>query len=85
MNIEIKEKDMIIGFPMELPKKPRLFEFDTENKIVDIFVRKDPKCPYPFHKDDWYHQGFYLDEFLTFLKLFLHNIGIESIFTSEEL
>ncbi len=63
-----------------MEKKPKLFEYDKENKIVDIFVRKDPDCPFPFHENDWYHQGFYLDNFLIFLGIFLEDIGITSKF-----
>lgn len=53
-----------------VPKNPGFFEYDRDNNIVDIFVRKDPECPFPFHKDDWYHQGLYFDEFVTRVKLF---------------
>ena len=51
-------------------KSVKLFEYDKENKIVDIHIRKDPDCPYPFHLEDWYHQGFYLTEFIIYLKDF---------------
>jgi len=53
-------------------KNPKLFEYDSKNKAVDVFVRKDPRCPFPFHKDDWYHQGFYLDDFALRIKQFFH-------------
>ena len=51
-------------------KNPKLFEYDSKNKAVDVFVRQDPQCPFPFHKDDWYHQGFYLNEFVLYLNDF---------------
>ena len=51
-------------------KKPRLFEYDDKNKIVDIFIREDPDCSFPFHQDDWYHQGLYLEEFIIYLERF---------------
>ena len=66
-------------------KDPKLFEYDKNNNIVDIFVKADLTCPFPFHKDDWYHQGFYLQSFITYLKLFLekHNLPYEVILKSE--
>ena len=62
-------------------KKPKLFEFDSKNGIVDIFVKQDPDCPFPFHEEDWYHQGFYLHYFMIYLKLFLerHNLPYKVI------
>lgn len=54
-------------------KKPKLFEYDSKNNIVDIFVKQDPQCPFPFHEDDWWHQGFYLEEFIIYLESFLRN------------
>ena len=53
-------------------KKPKLFEYDSNNRngVVDIFVRQDPGCPFPFHEEDWYHQGFYLESFVLFLNDF---------------
>ena len=52
-------------------KNPKLFEYDSKNKIVDIFVKQDPDCPFPFHKDDWYHQGFYKEEFIRIVDEFI--------------
>ena len=65
-------------------ENPKLFEYDSnngKNGIVDIFVKEDPACPFPFHKDDWYHQGFYLSSFITYLKLFFerHNLPYKVI------
>ena len=55
--------------------QPKLFEFDPKNNIVDVFVYRDPDCPYPFTitntENVWYHQGFYLKEFLIILEVFL--------------
>ena len=53
---------------MQIKKNPKLFEYDKENDIVDIFVRKDPDCPFPFYSSEekWFHQGFYLNEFILF-------------------
>ncbi len=48
-------------------KNPKLFEYDSINNIVDIFVKKDPKCPFPFHMNDWYHQGFFLKNFIIYV------------------
>jgi len=54
--------------------QPNLFEFDPKNEIVDVFVYKDPTCPYPFTvtntENIWYHQGFHLKEFMILLELF---------------
>ena len=61
---------------MEPYKNPKLFEYDPENKIVDIFIKKDPTCPYPFHEEDWYHQGFYLNEFILFVNDFFRRYGL---------
>lgn len=47
-----------------------MFEYDETEDIVDIFVKKDPICPYPFTNKEWYHQGFYLLNFLTYLNDF---------------
>ena len=77
-NLEIKH-----NIP-KIKKNPKLFEYDKLNKIVDIFIRKDPNCPYPFHAKDWYHQGFDLDNFLIFVSLFLEEIGISSKFEIKE-
>ncbi len=52
-------------------KKPKLFEYDSKNDIVDVFVYKDPDCPFPFHEEDWWHQGFYLDNFMIILDVFI--------------
>ena len=54
-------------------KNPKVFEYDSINKIVDIFVKQDPQCPFPFHEDDWWHQGFYLDFFVIVLETFFRN------------
>lgn len=55
---------------MKVKKNPKPIEYDDTGGIVDIFVRRDPECPYPFHEDDWYHQGFYLKEFVRMLNRF---------------
>ena len=47
---------------------PKLFEFDSKNKVIDVFVRPDPECPFPFTNGDWFHQGFDIEEFVEFLK-----------------
>lgn len=55
---------------------PKLFEYDHINKIVDVFVKEDKNCPYPFITsssdlgDKAYHQGFRLEEFVIFLNDF---------------
>lgn len=68
--------------------KPSLFEYDPKNDIIDVFVYLDQGCPYPFtitntHKreDIWYHQGFYLEEFMILLDIFLqkNNLPYELI------
>ena len=59
-----------------LYEKPKLFEYDKNNDIVDVFVRRDPYCPFPFHKDDWYHQGFYLREFIIYLNDFFEKYDL---------
>lgn len=51
-------------------QNPKLFEYDSVNKIVDIFVKADLTCPFPFHIDDWFHQGFYLKNFIVYLNDF---------------
>ncbi len=48
-------------------KNPKFFEYDSKNDMVDIFVRADLTCPFPFHKDDWWHQGLYLNSFIIYL------------------
>lgn len=58
-------------------KKPRLFEYDSKNEIVDIFLRQDPQCPFPFHEEDWYHQGFYLKGFILFLRDFFKRYNLQ--------
>lgn len=54
---------------------PKLFEYDLKNDIVDVFVYRDSNCPYPFTitniDEPWYHQGFYLEEFIIILDVFL--------------
>lgn len=57
-------------------ENPKLFEYDKKNGIVDVFVRKDPDCPFPFHLDDWYHQGFYLREFIIYLNDFFERYDL---------
>jgi len=57
-------------------KNPKLFEYDSKNNIVDIFVKQDPQCPFPFHEEDWWHQGFYLEEFRLYLNLFFKKYGL---------
>lgn len=49
-------------------EKPKMFEYDSKNNIVDIFVREDLKCPFPFHEEDWYHQGLYLESFVIYIR-----------------
>jgi len=49
---------------------PKVFEYDSKNDIVDVFIREDPRCPFPFHWGDWYHQGFYLWNFIDIMKFF---------------
>ena len=46
---------------------PKMFEYDSKNDIVDIFIREDLKCPFPFHEEDWWHQGLYLNSFITYV------------------
>jgi len=58
-------------------KEPKLFEYDSKNKIVDVFVRQDPYCPFPFHEEDWYHQGFFLEEFIIRLNCFFQNNNLD--------
>ena len=57
-------------------KNPKLFEYDSNNNIVDVFVRKDPDCPFPFHEEDWWHQGFYFEEFRLYLNLFFERYDL---------
>jgi hypothetical protein len=52
---------------MKIKKDPKVFEYDDTEDIVDIFVREDPEYPYPFHFDDWYHQGFSFKSFLLYI------------------
>ena len=70
-------------------RKPKLFEYDGENKIVDIFVRNDPDCPIAFsvtNTDDiWYRQGFYLTEFIEYLRQFFHLNGLPYKIDDDEL
>lgn len=58
--------------------KPNLFEYDPKNNIVDVFIYKDTRCPYPFtitntrdENDIWFHQGFFIDDFIRELDVFL--------------
>ena len=51
-------------------ENPKLFEYDSKNQAVDVFVREDPRCPFPFHEEDWYHQGFWFKDFLKELNTF---------------
>jgi hypothetical protein len=58
--------------------RPNLFEYDPKNDIVDVFVYKDTRCPYPFtitntrdENDKWFHQGFFKDDFIRALDVFL--------------
>jgi len=60
-----------------LYEKPKLFEYDKNNDIVDVFVRRDPDCSFPFHEDDWYHQGFYLREFIIYLNDFFERYDLQ--------
>jgi hypothetical protein len=55
---------------MKIHKNPKLLEFDDTEGIIDIFVKKDPNCPYPFTNGEWYHQGFLLKNFIIYLKDF---------------
>lgn len=48
-------------------ENPKMFEYDKIYDIVDIFVREDIRCPFPFHKEDWFHQGLYLNQFILFV------------------
>lgn len=64
---------------------PRLLEYDPKNKIIDVFVYRDPGCPYPYTTtntdDPWHHQGFYLKNFLIYLEQFFeeNNLPYEVI------
>lgn len=58
--------------------KSNLFEYDQKNNIVDVFIYKDTRCPYPFTitntRDEnhiWFHQGFFMDDFIRELGVFL--------------
>ena len=57
-------------------KDPKMFEYDSNNNIVDVFVRKDPDCPFPFHEEDWWHQGLYFEEFRLYLNLFFERYDL---------
>ena len=57
--------------------KPKLFEYDETEDIVDVFVYRDYRCPYPYtitntrnNSDIWVHQGFYLKNFIIYLNDF---------------
>jgi hypothetical protein len=52
---------------VKIHKNPKLFEFDETEEIVDVFVKEDLECPYPFTNGEWYHQGFYLSNFIIFV------------------
>lgn len=69
---------MKVSKKMNLPmyKNPKLFEYDPEHKIVDVFVKHDPECPFPFHENDWWHQGFYLSEFIIYLNDFFERYNL---------
>ena len=69
---------------MEAHKNPKLFEYDPDNKIVDIFVKKDPTWPYPYRENDWYHQGFYLNEFILLLNDFFRRYELPFIIKHEK-
>lgn len=58
-------------------KNPFLFEYDSKNKVVDVFVRQDPRCPFPFHEEDWWHQGFYLEDFVLRVKEFFKRNNLD--------
>ena len=65
---------------------PRLFEYDSKNEIVDIFVRNDLTCPFPFHRYDWYHQGFYIKGFIMFLNDFFERYNLPyTVMKNEEI
>ena len=57
-------------------KNPKIFEYDSKNNIVDIFVKEDPDCPFPFHKDDWWHQGFYFENFIIYINSFFKRVKL---------
>lgn len=57
-------------------KNPKLFEYDSINKVVDLFVREDLECPFPFHEEDWYHQGYYLKSFIIYLNVFFERFKL---------
>jgi hypothetical protein len=64
--------------------KPKLFEFDPKNDIVDVFVYKDYHCPYPFtvtntrsENDKWFHQGFFLKNFIIYLNDFFERNNLK--------
>lgn len=62
---------------MKIHINPKLFEYDETEGIVDIFVKQDPKCPYPFTNGKLYHQGFPLKQFLIYLNDFFERSGLE--------
>ena len=59
-----------------ITEKPKLFEYESINKAVDVFVREDPQCPFPFHEEDWYHQGYYLKSFIIYLNDFFERFKL---------
>ena len=58
-------------------KNPKLFEYDSKNDIVDVFVKEDPRCPFPFHEEDWWHRGFYLWNFIDILNMFFKRNNLQ--------
>ena len=56
-------------------KDPKMFEYDSKNQAVDIFVREDERCP--FHEEDWYHEGFWIKDFILELKLFFERYNLQ--------
>ena len=89
MSEKTSKKDLFERFNMtNHGDHPQLFEFDSKNKIVDVFVYRDPDCPYPYtitntrnDSNIWTHQGFYLNEFMMILDVFLrkNNLPFEII------
>lgn len=61
--------------------KPRLFEYDETEGIVDVFVYRDYQCPYTYtitntrdDRDIWNHQGFYIKEFIRMVEEILEKL-----------
>lgn len=61
---------------MKIHKNPKLFEYDDTEDIVDVFIKEDKKCPYPFTNKEWYHQGFYLKNFILYLNDFFERYDL---------